>query len=89
MVDYIMEYTILDEVGIGLIHIEPMPMDKPWTLHNDGASNIQGFRVGMILSSLKGVVAEQMFRFNFRASNNESEYEALLMVLKLACKLGI
>ncbi|XP_073103293.1 uncharacterized protein [Elaeis guineensis] len=60
-----------------------------WMLHIDGASNAQGSGAGLILMNSKGIVTEYAFRFNFKASNNQAEYEALLTGLKIAKELEI
>lgn len=64
-------------------------MDEPWALHVDGAFNAIGSRTEMILASLEGIIIEQVLHFNFKASNNETEYETFLMGLRLAHELGI
>ena len=60
-----------------------------WVLHIDGASNAQGSEVGLILTNFEGVITEYTFRFNFKASNNQVEYEALLVGLKIIKELDI
>jgi len=46
----------------------------------DGASNLQGSGVGVILEGPNGVLIEQALRFSFKASNNQVEYETLMQV---------
>ena len=58
-------------------------------LHIDGASNAQGSRAGLILTNSEGVVTEYVLRFNFKVSNNQAKYEALLADLKIAKELEI
>ena len=60
-----------------------------WVLHIDGASNAQGSGVGFLLTNSEGVVTEYALRFNFKASNNQAEYEALLAGLRVVKELGI
>ncbi|KAI5351002.1 hypothetical protein L3X38_003893 [Prunus dulcis] len=55
-----------------------------WTLFVDGSSNAQGCGAGLVLVSPDKVALEYALRFNFQASNNEAEYEALLAGLHLA-----
>jgi ribonuclease HI len=59
-----------------------------WKLFVDGASNAMGSGAGVVLISPEGLIMEQAVRLNFLASNNESEYEALLIGLKSARRLG-
>ena len=50
----------------------------------DGAANAQGSGAGLILTSLDGIDTEYALRFGFRASNNEAEYETVIVGLNLA-----
>ena len=49
-----------------------------WTLYVDGASNIRGSGVGIILEGPDNITLEQALKLNFRASNKKVEYEALI-----------
>ena len=62
---------------------------EQWTLYIDDASNENGSRVGMTLISPKGHKIHCMLRFGFQASNNDAEYEALIMGLNLAKELRV
>lgn len=53
----------------------------------DGASKSLGSRVDLILTNPKGVVAEYVLQFAFKALNNQAEYEVLLARLRIAKKL--
>ena len=55
----------------------------------DGASNSGGSGAGLVLISPDGYKTSQALRFNFKASNNKAEYEALLAGLGLARELGV
>ncbi|CAL8169327.1 unnamed protein product [Prunus armeniaca] len=55
-----------------------------WILHVDGSANQQGCGTGLVLTTPDGSKIEYALRFNFRTSNNEAEYEALLAGLRLA-----
>ena len=59
-----------------------------WTLYVDGASNIRGSGVGIILEGPDNITLEQALKLNFRASNKKVEYEALITGLKLAREVG-
>ena len=93
LADFIMECPTADqgsedessrEVAIS----EPDPRST-WVLHIDGASNTRGSGAGFLLTNSEGVVTEYALRFNFEASNNQAEYEALLAGLKMAKELRI
>ena len=51
----------------------------------DSASNTMETRAGIVIVSPEGVKMEHSLRF--QASNNEAEYEALLVRLKVALSL--
>ena len=59
-----------------------------WTLNVEGASRQTGAGIGLQLKSPFGDKIEQAIRLGFSASNNESEYEAILTGLKLAVVLS-
>ncbi|XP_065004118.1 uncharacterized protein LOC135636357 [Musa acuminata AAA Group] len=65
--------------------LEP-PRDT-WTLHVDGSANVKG--AGLVLVTPDGCSIERSFRFGFRATNNEAEYEALLSGLQLALEMRV
>ena len=60
-----------------------------WKLSVDGASNAQGSGAGLILTSPEGIDIEYAFRFGFHASNNEAEYEAVIVGLNLTHSLEV
>ena len=60
-----------------------------WKLSVDGASNAQGSRACLILTSPEGIDIEYALRFGFHASNNEAEYEAVIVGLNLAHSLEV
>ncbi|XP_027183804.1 uncharacterized protein LOC113782091 [Coffea eugenioides] len=59
-----------------------------WTLFVDGSSSQEGCGAGLLLTSPMGDELAYALRFDFRASNNESEYEALVAGMVIARKLG-
>ncbi|CAL2253630.1 unnamed protein product [Prunus armeniaca] len=60
------------------------PSIPVWILHVDGSANQQGCGAGLVLTTPDRGRVEYALRFNFRTSNNEAEYEALLAGLRLA-----
>ena len=64
-------------------------LGSTWVLHIDRASNAQGSGADLILINFEGVVIEYVLRFNFKVSNKQAEYEALLTGLKIAKELEI
>ncbi|XP_027182223.1 uncharacterized protein LOC113780640 [Coffea eugenioides] len=59
-----------------------------WTLYVDGSSNGDGSGAGLLLEDPQGEVFSYALRFDFPATNNEAEYEALIAGLQLARRLG-
>lgn len=47
----------------------------------DGAANKKGSGIGIVMLSPDGITLEKSFRIGFLATNNEVEYEALLVGL--------
>nr|GEW82555.1 reverse transcriptase domain-containing protein [Tanacetum cinerariifolium] len=62
---------------------------EPWTLFTDGSSCVDGSGAGIILTNLDGVEFTYALRFQFAASNNEAEYEALIAGLQIAMQMRI
>nr|GEZ40065.1 reverse transcriptase domain-containing protein [Tanacetum cinerariifolium] len=63
------------------------PIEK-LTLFTDGSSCVDG-PGGLILTNLEGVEFTYALRFQFAASNNEAEYEALVASLRIAMQMGV
>ena len=59
-----------------------------WILCVDGASRQLGAGIDLQLTSPTGERIEQVVRLGFEASNNESEYEALVAGVELALAVG-
>ncbi|XP_068477006.1 uncharacterized protein [Phaseolus vulgaris] len=59
-------------------------MGSQWVLSVDGSSNQQGSGTGVVLEGPNGLLIEQALRFAFKASNNQAEYEALIVGMLLA-----
>ncbi|GJT36931.1 reverse transcriptase domain-containing protein [Tanacetum coccineum] len=55
----------------------------------DGSSCIDGSGAGLILTSPKGMEFTYVLRFQFITSNNETEYEALIVELRIASQMGV
>ena len=77
LADFITEFTFLSEEDRDR-QMEP----QKWKLYAGGSSNKNGSGAGVMLIS-------SALRFTFRASNNETEYEALLAGLRLGRELQV
>ncbi|XP_022851528.1 uncharacterized protein LOC111373252 [Olea europaea var. sylvestris] len=63
---------------------------KTWEIFVDGASNSSGSGAGIIIISPDKITEVQCaLRFEFEATNNEAEYEAVVITLKLARNLEL
>nr|XP_017250520.1 PREDICTED: uncharacterized protein LOC108221132 [Daucus carota subsp. sativus] len=60
-----------------------------WILHVDGSSTTERSGAGLILKSPDGFTIKTSISFNFAATNNQAEYEALLAGLRLVRTLSI
>ena len=66
----------MDEKLVGLISTQD-PLS--WRVYMDGAANQQGSGVGLVIVSPEKITIEKSLRLRFTATNNEAEYETLLM----------
>nr|GEW05819.1 reverse transcriptase domain-containing protein [Tanacetum cinerariifolium] len=55
----------------------------------DASSYVDGSGAGLILTIPEGVKFNYALRFQFTASNNEAEYEALVAGLRIAARMGV
>ncbi|GJR03016.1 reverse transcriptase domain-containing protein [Tanacetum coccineum] len=62
---------------------------EPWTLFTDRSSCVDGLGAGLIVTSPEGTKFTYALRFQFTASNNEAEYEALIAGLRIAAQMGV
>ena len=61
---------------------------SPWEIYVDGASNHKGSAIGLVLISPKKVIVEKSLRLDFLVTNNEAEYEAMLMGIAMVQRMG-
>jgi len=66
----------------------PTNQQEQWTLYVDGASSKKGSGAGIVLEGPHNFQIEMALRFEFRTSNNQAEYEALVAGLLLARDMG-
>nr|GEX02721.1 reverse transcriptase domain-containing protein [Tanacetum cinerariifolium] len=59
------------------------------TLFTNGSSCVDGSGAGLIPKNPKGIEFTFALRFQFTASNNEAEYEALIAGLRTAARMGV
>ncbi|XP_068332925.1 uncharacterized protein [Pyrus communis] len=72
------------EVTEHAITIHAPPDRDFWHLPVDGSSNHQGSGAGLVLTTSDNSMLEEVITLSFKSSNNEAEYEALLVGLRFA-----
>ncbi|XP_073133580.1 uncharacterized protein [Henckelia pumila] len=72
-----------------LAEIVQLEQEELWKIFVDGSSCQSGSGAGIVIISPWGEETNISIRLDFKASNNEAEYEALLLGLKAARNLGI
>lgn len=70
-----------------------MPMSNSptntWKIYVDGPSQSEGSGVGIVIFSLEGIIVEHALHLEFLATNNETEYEALIIGLEATKDLRV
>ncbi|VFQ69578.1 unnamed protein product [Cuscuta campestris] len=82
LADFMVECTARDN--------NPMPTAEQgewWTLSTDGSSAAKACGGGVVIQSPEGFRSYHAINFQFKVSNNEAEYEALLSGLRLILNL--
>ncbi|KAL0413147.1 UNVERIFIED_CONTAM: hypothetical protein Sradi_1516400 [Sesamum radiatum] len=62
--------------------------DQKWLLHVDGPSTAQGSGAGIVITTPQGENLEFAIKFGCKASNNEAEYETLVIGMRMAHEAG-
>nr|GEW04527.1 retrotransposon protein, putative, Ty3-gypsy subclass [Tanacetum cinerariifolium] len=64
-------------------------LPDPCILFTDRSSCIDGSGAGLIITSLEEMKFAYALRFRFNATNNDAEYEALIVGLRVAKQMGV
>ncbi|KAL0378511.1 UNVERIFIED_CONTAM: Ribonuclease HI [Sesamum radiatum] len=80
LVDFISEITEMS--------IKETSQEQIWLLHVDGSSTTQGSGAGIVITTPQGEDLEFAIKFRFKASNNEAEYKALVIGMRMAHETG-
>ena len=67
----------------------PLPDPNYWRMHFDGSKCKIGLGTGIVLTSPKRDVLKYVLQIHFNASNNVTEYEAVIHGLNVAKEIGI
>ncbi|XP_030923160.1 uncharacterized protein LOC115950050 [Quercus lobata] len=74
----------MDGKSVGVISTLGPPC---WKVYVDGAANHRGSEVGLVLISPEKTIIKKSLRLGFSATNNETEYEALLQGMAMVQKM--
>ncbi|XP_075660890.1 uncharacterized protein LOC142630732 [Castanea sativa] len=75
----------MDEKSVDMISCKELPI---WKVYADGAANQRGSGVGLVLVSPEGFMFKKSLRLEFSTTNNEAEYDALLVGMDMVQKMG-
>ncbi|KAK1587809.1 hypothetical protein Q3G72_017034 [Acer saccharum] len=79
--DFIAEFTEPDTEVRRMMESKQVSRFR-WKLHVDRSSNTHGSGAGIVITTPEGDAVECAMRFDFKATNNQAEYEALLAGLR-------
>jgi len=79
--DFIVDHSV-SEKSLNFVDV------RPWKLYFDGSSNKNGTGVGILIISLENIPTKLKFLLEKLCSNNEAEYEALIVGLEILLELG-
>jgi hypothetical protein len=82
LADFVAEWTEMQPQPVKIKH-------ETWIMYFDGSVMKEGAGVGLVFISPLGVRMEYMVRLHFPASNNATEYEALINSLRIVVELRI
>lgn len=81
LADFIAELTTLPD--------HPQQSEAVWKIFVDGSSHGEGSGAGIIMMGPESEELVYSLHFEFPATNNDAEYEAVITGLSLAARLGI
>jgi hypothetical protein len=83
--DFIIQLRIDKQLDIDVGYVT----FTPWKLHFDGSACRSGCGVGIIIISPSGAIFEALSRLDHKCTNNQIEYEALLLGLQILHHMGV
>jgi ribonuclease HI len=81
LADFLVEFTNVPE-------IEQPDMERKWVIYVDGSSTKKKGGAGIVLFTPDGEELSSSLTMEFKTTNNEAEYEAVVAGLELALELG-
>ncbi|KAL0445843.1 UNVERIFIED_CONTAM: hypothetical protein Slati_1712200 [Sesamum latifolium] len=88
---YFLSYLVRVRTNTSLKQVlahDQVSEERHWLLYVDGSSTTQGSGAGVVITSPQGEDMEFAIKFDFKASNNEAEYEALVLGMRMAQDAG-
>ncbi|KAK1580997.1 hypothetical protein Q3G72_002138 [Acer saccharum] len=86
--DFVAEFTE-PSMEVVRMMVEQNKKVFKWQLRVDGSSNTHGRGAGVVVSTPEGDSVECALRFDFKSTNNQAEYKALIAGLKVCTVLGV
>jgi hypothetical protein len=80
LADFVAKFT-------GVMEEPPLKVDL-WIIHVDGSAASQSGGAGVVISTPNGEKSHSSLRLEFRVTNNEAEYEAVIAGLRIAQEMG-
>jgi ribonuclease HI len=80
--EFIVDYEIRDD-DICMVTV------TPWKLFFNGSIYVRGNRVGCVLVAPGGEIREMAIRLEFKCTNNQAEYEALVVGLEILMAMKV
>ena len=81
LADFLVEFT-------NLLETEEYGMERRWVIYVDGLSIRKNGGAGILLITTDGEELSSSLRLEFKTTNNEAEYEAIIASLEMALELG-
>ena len=80
----------IEEQNMDRKSVSAISLQEPliWKVFVDGAVNHNGFGVGLVMISPERITIEKSLRLGSSVTNNEAEYEALLVGMTIIQKMG-
>ncbi|XP_016199434.1 uncharacterized protein LOC107640427 [Arachis ipaensis] len=86
IVDFLVDNSKdLNDQGANIIEVK---IDY-WKLYFDGSKHKDGAGVGILIVSPEGILSKFLFEIKYPCSNNEAEYEALILGLEILINKGV
>ncbi|KAK0584361.1 hypothetical protein LWI29_011961 [Acer saccharum] len=85
--DFVAEFTE-PNMEVARMMVEQTKKTFRWQLHVDGSSNTYGSEAKVVVSTPEGDSVECALCFDFKATNNQAEYESLIAGLRVCTVLG-